>query len=600
MRLPKTLILFLTALVSVGAQAQGADPRLNQRIECLSLRSETLGEAVRLISTVSGLPVVCTPQASKTEVSCYFTGVTLQVGLQAMCRAHDLWLNVSPEGVLIISTLQQHLASQTFYSADYVETITVKYPSVYDVGDTLKGLFRDRIVWQRPDESDYDPMERLENAMDRMDLLAQRSQFSVQSDGSSGTNSNTSYGGSNNYNNRSNSRNNSSRSSSYGSNGTSNYNSGDDRQQIESIIQRQAVIDTQMRHRLSEGYVNDAAPIALVYLSALPEINTLLIRSSDRDAVQAVKAAIESMDKPRGQVLLKVTVLAVTLDDSMETGVEWLIEEGDFNAGFADGAIQSISQSLATYTTGAPVFAFVSNDVKLRAKLEAKNDNVRQLANPTLLVADNEAANVFVGKNAQFLDQVEPGQTTISQGVESTTEPTPTLVERNIGLSLLITPRVHADRTITLRIMQERSEIDPNLRTINYGTSSNGTDLNLQVQDVDQQIVTSTLVADDKSLVILGGLVQEETVLNESGLPVLKDIPLLGMLFSEKTEQVNHEELIVLIQPYVLAIPGEEHMASQTVMEELGVDLTSPIERFNQKNEEQPVGRFLERHMQKE
>ncbi|MDP0494985.1 MAG: hypothetical protein Q7Q73_02135 [Verrucomicrobiota bacterium JB024] len=542
-----------------------------------------MGEAIRLISTSYGLPVVCTPDAAKVSVSCYFTHIGLETALQALCRAHDLWLNVSPEGVLIISTLQEHLDSESYYTKDYVETITVKYPTVYDVGDTLKGLFRDRIVWERPDEDAYDPMDRLEQAMDRMDLLSARSQFSVSDSGSSSSSSSSSFGSSS-------SANRSSRSGRSNS-GDTDYGSGEDTDQMQALAENRQFLNNMARDRIERG-IEDEPPLALVYLSALPEINTLLIRSSDRDAVQSVKQAIEEMDKPRGQVLLKVTVLAVQLNDDLQTGVEWLIEKGNFNSGFADGAIGTIATNLATYTTGVPVFAFVSGDMQFEAKLLAETKNVRQLANPTLLVADNEAANVFIGKNAKFLDQIEPAQVVVNQSTTTTQEATPVLQDRNVGLSLLITPRVHANRTVTLRILQERSEADPTYRDINYGT-----DQNIQVQDIDQAVVVSTLVAKDRSLVVLGGLVQEHTTQTDSGVPLLRDIPLLGMLFSQKEEEVVNEELIVLIQPYVLAIPGEEHEASATVLEELGVDMTTPIEHLKKENEEQPVGRLLERQM---
>ncbi|MGE9293128.1 MAG: type II secretion system protein GspD [Puniceicoccales bacterium] len=544
-----------------------------------------MGEAIRLISTSYGLPVVCTPEAAKVTVSCYFTDIGLETALQALCRAHDLWVTVSPEGVLIISTLQEHLDSESYYTKDYVETVTVKYPTVYDVGDTLKGLFRDRIVWERPDEDAYDPMDRLEQAMDRMDLLSERSQFSVSDSGSSSSSSSSRSSGSGSSSSRS------SRSSSRSSSNDTGYDSGEDTDQMQALAENRQFLNNMARERIERG-IEDEPPLALVYLSALPEINTLLIRSSDHDAVQSVRKAIEDMDKPRGQVLLKVTVLAVQLNDDLQTGVEWLIEKGNFNSGFADGAIGTIATNLANYTTGVPVFAFVSGDMQFEAKLLAETKNVRQLANPTLLVADNEAANVFIGKNAKFLDQIEPAQVVVNQSTTTTQEATPVLQDRNVGLSLLITPRVHANRTVTLRILQERSEADPTYRDINYGT-----DQNIQVQDIDQAVVVSTLVAKDRSLVVLGGLVQEHTTQTDSGVPLLRDIPLLGMLFSQKEEEVVNEELIVLIQPYVLAIPGEEHEASATVLEELGVDMTTPIEHLKKENEEQPVGRLLESQM---
>lgn len=578
--LPSLVVL---ALVLSPCARGFIEPQLKRPVSCLSLREEKLGEAVRLIASVSGLPLVSTPEASDVIVSCYFKNMPVEVCLHALCRAHNLALNISPEGVLIISTMDQHLASQTTYSTDYVETVTVKFPSVYDVGDTLKGLFRDRIVWQRPDQAESDPYERLQMAIDRMDLLAERSQFGIGSTGSgpsgvaaSGTGSAAG-----------------SRSSTSQRNGQPG--SGQDLEQMQTIARREAFINEQARLRMARGDEGKVS-FALVYLSALPEINTLLIRSSDRNAVQAVQKAIAAMDKPRGQVLLNVTVLSVTLGDGVESGVEWLINQGKHSTGFADGSIEplrgytsgtgvardpgSVGSGIVesinpAFTGGIPTYAFFDNDIRIRAQLLAQNENIRQLANPTLLVADNEAATIFVGQNAKFLDSIEPGRVTQNQNTTTITEATPVIEERNIGLSLLITPRVHADRTVTLRVMQERSGVDPVLREIEFGGSSP-----VAVQDISQEMVTSTLVAKDGSLVILGGLVQERTLESESGVPFLKDIPLLGRAFKSDSRQLSREELIVLIQPRVLAIPGEEAEASAQRLGELEVDLSSPVERF--------------------
>lgn len=543
----KRIQLFLLTLMIAGVTS-AAPAALDSSIGSFMLKETPLREVARLVSGASGTPVVCTPDAAQKKVSLFFSGIPLEAALQAMCRSHDLWMSVSPEGVVIISTLAQHLASETLYSGDYMESITVKYPSVNDVGDTLKGLFRDRIVWERTDEDEIDPLEDIERALGRMDTLVNRSQFDITDNGRS-------------------SRSSSSRSS-RSSSGSFQFSAGEDLRQIEAL----RASDEFMRGLMKDRMAADAAPdrthgISLIYLSALPEINTLLVRSDDRNAVQLVKDAIKAMDKPRGQVLLQVSVLSVTLDDSVETGVEWLFSGGDASGGFAESLIQSFSDQPGGYITGNPVVSYVNDRVRARISMLAEKENIRELASPTLLVADNEAANVFIGTDAKFLDQIEPGTVVNTDGGITTTDPTPTFEDRNIGLSLLITPRVHADRSVTLRIMQERSQVAPTLRSIDYGANQT-----VQVQDIDQEVVTSTLVAEDNSLVVLGGMISESDIQNDSGIPVFKDIPLLGRFFSMKTDQKIREELIVLIRPHVIAVPGEGEEVSRELLKDLGVD----------------------------
>ena len=380
--------ILLTLMVLSTATFGIAD---TPKIESFSLENAKLTDAVHLISMASGLPVVCTPEAAQKEVTLFVSNLPFEAALQAMCRAHGLWMNHSPEGVVIISTLEQHLSSQAVFSGDFMESVIVKYPSVYDVGDTLKGLFRDRIVWERPDENDSDPVEAIERALERMDTLSSRSQLDITDENSSSSSS------------RSSSRSSSSRSSS--SHNSTDYSNGEELEQLQTMQQREDYVRSRLQQQSAAGAAT-APMTALIYLSALPEVNTLLVRSSDRDAVQLVRRAIAEMDKPRGQVLLRVSVLSLTLDDSLETGVEWLFEEGDTSGGFANGLIQSLSENSADYITGQTIIGQVSEKLQTRITALAQKGNTRELASPTLLVADNEAANVFIGKNVKLLDQI--------------------------------------------------------------------------------------------------------------------------------------------------------------------------------------------------
>jgi general secretion pathway protein D len=534
----KTLLLF----AFTGLNFATAD--LTRRVDTFSFSDAELKDVVRLVATVSGFPVVCTPDASKKVVSIYFNDTTLEAALQAMCRANGLFMTVSPEEVAIISTIEQHIASQALYAGDYMETVTVKYPSVLDVGDTLKGLFRERIVWERPDDEDIDTAYQIDQALERMQLLTSRSQFDSFAHNQE-----------------------MSRSTSRSSSRSRNTMRGSDEvRQIRDLQSGEQYQIDRLASQALSGDLQDAPSSALIYITSLPEVNTLLIRSSDRSAVQLVKKAVEEIDKPRGQVLLRVSVLAVSLNDSEDTGVEWLMERGDASIGFADAPIQSLSDSLSDYTINAPVASVISEHIKVRLKALKKEERLKGLANPSILVADNEAANVFIGREAKFLNQIVPGTVVNTDGGITTTDPTPEFIDRNIGLSLLITPRVHADHSVTLRIMQERTRVEDNLREIDYGA-----DRPIKVQDIDQEVVTSTLVAENDSLVVLGGLITESTVETERGVPFLKEIPWLGALVRSKGRTEKREELMVVVRPYVIAAPGDVERTSRRVLDQLKI-----------------------------
>lgn len=540
----KWTVLWGVLACAVAAAATG----LHETFDSFLLREVPLHEVVRLVSGASGAPVVCTPEAAKKEVSLSFSNVSLEAGLQAMCRSHDLWMSVSPEGVVVITTLEQHIDSESIYSNDYMESIPIKYPSVNDVADTLKGLFRDRIVWERIDETSEDPIGGIERALNRMDLLVGRSQFEIMR----------------------------TRKPSISDAEAAHFSDGEDLHQIETLQARSNFIKKFRRECAGVGAMGGSERLSLIYLSALPEINTLLVRSNDRNAVQRVKQAVETLDKPRGQVLLQVQVLSVTLDDSVQTGVEWLFENEPVSAGFADSLIRPLTETAAgsapivnsDFLSGTPLVSFVNETVRARLTAFAKREDVHEVAAPVLLVTDNEAANVFVGKNSKFLEgytvkEVKDKET----GFVTDVKVDPNFVRRNIGFSLLVTPRIHADRTVTLRIVNEHSAVSDLPREIDIPLETDS----FKTYDVEQEVVTSTLVAKDNSLVVLGGLISESTVAENHGLPLLKDLPFFGRLFSVQNDKKVREELMVLIRPRVIAVPGEGEEVAGKALRDLNL-----------------------------
>lgn len=185
-----------------------------------------------------------------------------------------------------------------------------------------------------------------------------------------------------------------------------------------------------------------------------------------------------------------------------------------------------------------------------------------QLATPTLLVADDEASRVFIGSQSQFLKKVERSSVVISEGGQTSGgDLTPELEERSIGMNLLITPRIHADRSVTLRVLQEDTDFG-DMRTINFGGEAA-----VEVQDIRHRSVVSTIVAHDNHWVVIGGLLREGITEKESGVPILKDIPWLGNLFKSTGTSRIRSELVVMIRPLVLVAPGDDVNASRELLE---------------------------------
>jgi general secretion pathway protein D len=276
-------------------------------------------------------------------------------------------------------------------------------------------------------------------------------------------------------------------------------------------------------------------------------------------------------------VLLEVKVLDIQLGDEDLRGVDWLFQRGPgsngivFSGGRATGLTAEPGSRIRSSDPGtleplgtgldplASVFNLVSADVRARIQLLQDERRVRTLATPSLLVADSEASRIFIGSEVTVLEKVEQQTEFFGEDQQfSRTSYSVTSPRKRIGTTLLITPKIHADRTVTIRLLQEETKLGGE-RTVRFGKTQSD---QFTSQDVEERSVTTTVLAQDGNVVAIGGLIRDGEELRETGIPILMHIPLLGNLFKRSSSAETRSELLVMIRPRVILAPGETQAAS--------------------------------------
>ena len=123
---------------------------------------------------------------------------------------------------------------------------------------------------------------------------------------------------------------------------------------------------------------------------------------------------------------------------------------------------------------------------------------------------------------------------------------------RNVGTSLIITPNINADRTVTLRLLQESSSIVKNGATIPVPSADGSTVTPVPIDIVQSQTVSGTVVAADGLTLAIGGLITEQVNDSRQQVPILGRIPYLGVFFRQQQTTRQRNEIVVLIRPFVL------------------------------------------------
>ncbi|MEJ2689547.1 MAG: type II secretion system secretin GspD [Deltaproteobacteria bacterium] len=273
--------------------------------------------------------------------------------------------------------------------------------------------------------------------------------------------------------------------------------------------------------------------------------NVILIRALPPD-YSRIQKLLERLDNMPRQVLIEVMVAEVTLSNDWSLGVEWYIKNrslsvngNEGNQNFFGRFLSNTQESKSDLTPdtyfGGFSYNFLSNSENIFAMLNvlASNNDLSVLSSPQVLVLNNETATINVGDQvpivtSQFTDTT--GSTTSNQ----------TIQYKDTGIILNVTPRINYDGIILIDIDQQVSSVNETIKTgVNSPTIST------------KEVKTKLAVKNSQSILI-GGLISHDRTNSESGIPLIKDLPVLGNLFKYQQEINNKKELLIMITPYVI------------------------------------------------
>ncbi|WP_418646904.1 type II secretion system secretin GspD [Thauera butanivorans] len=277
-------------------------------------------------------------------------------------------------------------------------------------------------------------------------------------------------------------------------------------------------------------------------LVALEENNSLMFYGTE-DEYRVIQEALAQIDVLPRQVMIEAFLAEVTLNNNLRYGVQWFFDSSENTVTLSaaeSGAVASQFPGFSYVYTGKANARIVLN--ALQSKTE-----VKILSAPKISVLNNQKASLQVG------DQV-PIVTQTSQGTDVSGAPVISTIQmRDTGVILEVTPRVNDNGNVILDVMQEVSEVAQ--------TTSSGIDS----PTIQRRRIHSVIATRDGFTVALGGLIRESGGMGNSGVPLLKDIPVVGNFFRNNTSDTRRTELVVLLVPHVM----RNQMETQSVVDAL-------------------------------
>ncbi|MCC6912273.1 MAG: hypothetical protein IT566_01115 [Rhodospirillaceae bacterium] len=313
--------------------------------------------------------------------------------------------------------------------------------------------------------------------------------------------------------------------------------------------------------------VNTAAPTAAASTGVSPsssigrqrimvdEQRNALIFVGTAEEYAQFRTLVQQMDRAPLEVMIEATIAEVTLRDSENLGIIM-----DYDSERTVGQNQTVVKS----DTGGLFFNLIRSRAQIMARVNAlaSNNRLQVLSSPRLVTSSGKAAAISVGTQVPIIT----AQETASGQVQGNTSILQSIQYRDTGVILNVQPVINSNRRVELTVSQQVSSAQAN-------------DLSgVQSPLIINRSLQTTLSLNDGETVLLGGMIQENFSKGNSGIPYLKDIPLVGNLFKSGSHSIDRTELIVLITPYIIDGPETAQRVRDAFRSKLGEWARPPAE----------------------
>jgi general secretion pathway protein D len=280
-------------------------------------------------------------------------------------------------------------------------------------------------------------------------------------------------------------------------------------------------------------------------------VNNAILIYANQENYRIIERTLNQLDRPQLQVAIELTIAEVTLNDSLNYGVQFFLRSKDFGLPSDKGSVVNAtalgSKTSGTLFDASTVATLAGRTVPGANFLLGPENNprviidalhgytdVKVLSNPSLVVVDNQPATLQVG------DQV-PTSTGSANVLTTSNTIVNTIDYKNTGIILRVQPRINSNGNVLLDVEQEISNV--------AASSTNSTGL---TPTISQRKVKSSILVASGQTVLLAGLISDTVNNTRSGIPVLDSLPLVGDAFATNGKTKARTELIIFIRPQII------------------------------------------------
>lgn len=310
--------------------------------------------------------------------------------------------------------------------------------------------------------------------------------------------------------------------------------------------------------QLSAPTENNAPTVVIIgktRLMADNRSNSIIVFGSP-DIVSRVNNMIDQLDRRPLQVYLATVIGELTVSQGEEFGIDILqkfqkvgqggVASSNLNSAEATGSGGSAfvpEPSTLTSSLGFPLvsgltlYGAIGSTLNAYVRALETTDRFKIISRPSIYITNNNLGVIASGSQVPIPSNTTSGFT----GSDNQLTTTSSISYEDVLLQLDIIPLINADHEVTLKIRQTNNSLGAN-----NDISGN------EIPTINTQEINTEVTVPNKSTVVIGGLITDNTTRDTSGVPWLSDIPLLGYLFKDTKKTKERDELIIMIQPSVV------------------------------------------------
>ena len=289
-----------------------------------------------------------------------------------------------------------------------------------------------------------------------------------------------------------------------------------------------------------------------------PETRRVFVITDD-DTAQYVKQVITDLDRPTPQVLIKCIFMEATYTKDLDLGVDGTYKHtittaptdqlnGNAIASTAFGAVSG---------GGSYVFESLTKDLKVTLSALAKAGKTEILSRPSILARNNQRATISLGQQVPLIS---------STRFDNFGNQINSVSYQNVGIILQVTPFITSAGMVEMVVAPQTSDLADRSQwvPISAGGTNGGAGSAALAPVINSRSADTVVIVPDGQTVVIGGLMQSQKLSSENKVPILGDIPLLGMLFRHKVTNNGKTELLIFMTPHIINQPSELAAYSET------------------------------------